>query len=95
VTRSSILAWRQVYGDRAVHYAECAIGTFRTRSKGARTVLTLNNVVIGDHRDSRRARKRADRLIEATAEHLVGRSRRQPAVPVPEAAPSPEPVAGA
>jgi hypothetical protein len=92
MTRSSILAWRQVYGDRAVHYAETAIGVFRTRTKGGRTVLTLNDVVIGDHRDTARARKQADRLIEATADHLMGRSRRQAAVPQPEATPAPEPA---
>jgi hypothetical protein len=81
VTRSSILTWRQVYGDRAAHYAESAIGVFRTRTKGRRTILTLNDVVIGAHGDLARARAQADRLIEATAQHLMGRSRRQAAVP--------------
>jgi hypothetical protein len=58
MTRSSILAWQRVHGDRAAQYAECAIGTFRTRTAGHRVVLTLNEVVIGNHGDQVRARHR-------------------------------------
>jgi hypothetical protein len=92
VSKPSILNWQRVHGDRAVHYAECAIGVFRTRTAGRRVVLTLNDVAIGNHGDQARARAQADRLIEATAQHLMGRSRRQAAVPQPEATPAPEPA---
>jgi hypothetical protein len=95
MTNSTILVWHRVYGDRGMSFAECALGTFRGRLHGRRCLLLLNDVKIGDHRDAGRARKQADRLIEATAQHLMGRSRRQAAVPTApqqEAAPSPEPT---
>ena len=52
----NLLIWRHVYGDRGVHHAECAIGTFRTRTAGRRVILTLNDVVIGNHGEIARAR---------------------------------------
>ncbi len=90
MSQSTILAWKPVYGDRAVHYAETAIGVFRTRAAGRRCVLSLNDVRIGNHGDAARARRQAERLIEATAAHLMGRARRQAAAPAP---PQPEPPA--
>jgi hypothetical protein len=88
--KSVILTWHRVHGDRAAQYAECAIGTFRTRVAGHRVILTLNDVVIGNHGDQARARLQADRLIEATAEHFVRRtSSVRPSAPAP---PAPEPA---
>jgi len=79
VSPSSILAWKPVYGDRAVHYAECAIGVFWTRTAGRRVVMALNNVAIGNHGDTAQARAQADRLIEATAGQVGRRQGNEPA----------------
>jgi hypothetical protein len=65
MSKPTILAWKPVFGDRAVHFAETAIGVFRTRAAGRRCVLSLNDVRIGNHGDSARARRQAERLIEA------------------------------
>ena len=59
MSKAVILTWHRVCGDRAVQYAECAIGTFRTRVAGQRVILTLNDVVIGNHGDQTRARAQA------------------------------------
>jgi hypothetical protein len=82
--KSVILTWHRVHGDRAAQYAECAIGTFRTRVAGHRVILTLNDVMIGNHGDQARARSQADCLIEATAEHFARRT-----ITRPQPAPSP------
>jgi hypothetical protein len=68
------LTWQRVYGDRGLQWAECSIGTFRTRTVGRRVILSLNDVKIGNHGDAARARAQAERLIEAVAEQM-GRRR--------------------
>jgi hypothetical protein len=71
MTARTLLSWHRVFGDRCACYAECALGTFRTRTKGGRVILTLNDVKIGDHHGLALARQQADRLIEATAAHFA------------------------
>jgi hypothetical protein len=48
---TSLLGWRPVFGDRRAYYAFSPFGIFRGGTSAQRTVLTLNDVRVGSHRD--------------------------------------------
>jgi hypothetical protein len=82
--RESSLNWRRS-GDRGVHYCESPLGVFRLRAlNGGRghTVLTLNDVRIDSFRDLRRARERAEQLVEGVLADLQRRGADRAAPPL-------------
>ena len=52
----NLLSWRRVFGTRGVHSSICALGVFRTMAAGRRVIITLNDVVIGNHGEQYRTR---------------------------------------
>jgi hypothetical protein len=72
---TSRLRWHRVYRKRAKYYAECALGTFRTKVDRRMVVLTLNDRQIGTYDDPTQAHAEAINLIEAVAADVIARRR--------------------